>query len=60
MDPALLLPVIQDYLKELEEPKTQEQENDPPQEEEAKETITYSRKKTQTQAASQRFAARHD
>ena len=46
MDPALLLPVMQDYLKELEEQKTQEQEeNSSPEEEETKETITYSREK---------------
>ena len=45
MDPALLLPVIQDYLKELDEQKTQEQENHPPKEEAVKETITYSRDK---------------
>ena len=46
MDPALLLPVMQDYLKELEEQKTQEQEENPsPEEEETKETLIYSRKK---------------
>ena len=45
MDPALLLPVIQDYLKELDEQKTQEQENNPPKDEAVKETITYSRDK---------------
>ena len=47
MDPALLLPVMQDYLKELEEQKTQEREENssPEEEEETKETLTYSRKK---------------
>lgn len=43
IDPALLLPAMQDYLKELQEQKEQEQKDTPPKTE--KQKITYTRNK---------------
>jgi len=47
IDPALLLPIMQDYLKGIEEEQVAEQQSDSPKEEDKseKETITYTRDK---------------
>jgi len=46
IDPALLLPIMQDYLKGIEEEQTSEEQSDSPKEDKAeKETLTYTRDK---------------